>query len=311
MTASLAIPGEVLQNAGIDAGQIQVLDDRIPNWRVTIADQPAVLKRDWHLDESDIAWEHQFLTRLAATGFPAPRPIMAFAGRSWLAAGGGLWTLVSFQPGHTLGREDQPNLGEVGRFIARYHDAVAHREIEAPRIDELASIAPWDRLERTLHGRDGVGRFRKHMEQTMNELAVTGHAVAARLFIHGDFTTDNILIDGEPPTIVGAIDFALTNREVALADVAFGLWRSGRPESQAMTLDPARVAALVAGYASRRKLPPATARALPAYLKTRGLQLIVRATRAGAIDCSTQLERIHQIAAQEEQLRAGVNAVLD
>ena len=86
-------------------------------------------------------------------------------------------------------------------------------------------------------------------------LQKTGHAEAPRLFIHGDFTTDNILIDGEPPTIVGAIDFALTNREVALADVALGLWRSGRPESQAMTLDPARVAALVAGYASRRKHP--------------------------------------------------------
>ncbi len=57
----------------------------------------------------------------------------------------------------------------------------------------------------------------------MNELAVTGHAVAPRLFIHGDFTIDNILIDGEPPTIVGAIDFALMNREVALADVAFGV----------------------------------------------------------------------------------------
>src|SRR6266567_7593719 len=52
MRGPLAIPGEVLQSAGIDAGQIQVLDPRIPNWRVTIADQPAVLKRDWHLDES-------------------------------------------------------------------------------------------------------------------------------------------------------------------------------------------------------------------------------------------------------------------
>jgi Ser/Thr protein kinase RdoA (MazF antagonist) len=250
-----------------------------------------VLKRDWHLDESDIAWEHHFLTRLAATGFPAPRPITALAGRSWRAAGGGLWTLVSFQPGHTLGREEQPNLGEVGRFIARYHDAVEHLEIEAPRpwvpsIDELATLAPWDRLEQTLHGRDGVGRFRNHLDQTMNELAVTGHAETPRLFIHGDFTTDNILIEGEPPTIVGAIDFALTN-EVALADVAFGLWRSARPKSQAMTLDPARVAALVAGYASRRKVPAETALALPAYLKSRGLQLIVRATRAGALDCST------------------------
>ena len=42
------------ESARIDAGLLQVLHDRIPNWRVTIAGQPAVLKRDWHLDESDI-----------------------------------------------------------------------------------------------------------------------------------------------------------------------------------------------------------------------------------------------------------------
>jgi hypothetical protein len=80
-------------------------------------------------------------------------------------------------------------------FIARYHDAVEHLEIEAPRplvpsIDELAALAPWDRLERALHGRNGVGRFRKHLDQTMNELAVTAHALAPRLFIRGDFTTE-------------------------------------------------------------------------------------------------------------------------
>jgi Ser/Thr protein kinase RdoA (MazF antagonist) len=116
--------------------------------------------------------------------------------------------------------------------MARYHDAVERIEFETPRplvpsIDELAALPPWDRLERTLHGRDGVGRFRKHLEQTASELAETGHALAPPLFIHGDFTTDNILIDGEPPAIVGAIDFALTNREVALAGAAFGRWQSG------------------------------------------------------------------------------------
>jgi hypothetical protein len=113
MTASLPIPDEVLRRAGIDVGQVRVLDDRIPNWWVTIAGEPAMLKRDWHLDNSDIAWEQQFLTRLAATGFPAPRPITAFAGRSWIAAHGGLWTLVSFQPGIRSG-------GRTGRTLVKW-----------------------------------------------------------------------------------------------------------------------------------------------------------------------------------------------
>ena len=315
MPVSLQIPGDVLASASIDPGDVVVLNDRIPNWRLIVAGQPAVLKREWHLDTADIAWEHAFLTRLAATGFPAPRPVPAFAGQSWIMLGGRLWTLVSYQPGHTLGWEERPDLGEVGRFIARYHAAVEGLEVAAPRplvptIVALAALAPWDRLEQTLQGPDGVQQFRGYLEQTGDELAATGHAEARRLLIHGDFTTDNILVDGEPPTIVGALDFALTTREVALADLAFSLWRSGRSQPQAMALHPDRVAALVAGYASCRSVPATTARALPAYLKARGLQLIVRATHAGAPDCSPALERIAHIAAQQDQLQAVLARVL-
>jgi Ser/Thr protein kinase RdoA (MazF antagonist) len=309
-------PAEVLESAGIDPAQVLVLDARIPNWRVLVDDQPAVLKRDWHVDEADISWEHTFLTRLATTGFPAPRPVTAFAGRSWRVLGGELWTLVSFQPGRTLGWEDRPYLDDVGRFIARYHDAVEGLEMESPRplvptIGALGELAPWGQLEGSLHGTDGVRQFGAHLKQTADELDAAGHTRAPRVFIHGDFTTDNILIDGQPPTIVGALDFALTNPEPALADLAFSLWRCGRPEPQAMALDPQRVAALVAGYAKHRPLPPTTARDLPAYLKARGLQLIVRATRAGARDCAPQLERLGHLAAQQEVLQAALTAVLD
>ena len=65
MTTSLFPPDEVLERARIDPANVVVLDGRIPNWRVVVSDQPAVLKRDWHLDVSDIAWEYAFLTRRA------------------------------------------------------------------------------------------------------------------------------------------------------------------------------------------------------------------------------------------------------
>ena len=120
----------------------------------------------------------------------------------------------------------------------------------------------------------------------------------------------SLLVDGEPPTIVGGIDFALTHREAPIADLAFGLWRSGRPEPQALVVDPARVAAVVAGYISRRALPAGTVQALPTYLKARGLQLIIRATRAGAVDCSVQLERVGVIAAQQDELEVVLNRLV-
>jgi Ser/Thr protein kinase RdoA (MazF antagonist) len=230
------------------------------------------------------------------------------------ARAGALWTLVTFQPGHTLGWHPRPDPGQVGRFMARYHDAVEGIEMEAPRplvpaIDELAAVAPRDRLDVTLRGSDGVRRFREYLEQVAEELATTDHATAPRLLIH-DFTTDNLLVDGEPPTSVGAIDFALSNWEAPIADLAFGLWRSGRPEPQALTLDPARVAAVVAGSIGRRALPAGTVQALPTYLKARGLQLIVRATRAGAVDCSVQLERVGVIAAQQDELEVVLNRLV-
>jgi hypothetical protein len=43
-------------------------DGRVPNWRVIIDGQPAVLKREWYGDESDVAWEHAFLARLTING---------------------------------------------------------------------------------------------------------------------------------------------------------------------------------------------------------------------------------------------------
>ena len=62
----------------------------------------------------------------------------------------------------------------------------------------------------------------------------------------------------------------------AVADVGFGLWRSGRAEAAAVAADPARVRRLVAGYHGVR---PLDARAGPAavcaYMRARGLQFIV------------------------------------
>lgn len=153
-----------------------------------------------------------------------------------------------------------------------------------------------------MNGRDGVRRFREHLEETTGELAALDHENAPKLPIHGDFTTDNILIDGDPPAIVGAIDFALTNWEPVVADLAFALYRSGRHDPSDLSLDPRRVADVVAGYAERRALPQSTPSAVPVYAKARGLQLIVRWSRARLTDCSITLARVESIAKQRQEL---------
>src|SRR5262249_43309967 len=76
-------------------------------WRPAVGGRPAGLPRllprsPAGRPAADVAWEPAYLRRLAATGFPAPRPLGAFAGASWLAAAGAVWGLVSFLPGRTL-----------------------------------------------------------------------------------------------------------------------------------------------------------------------------------------------------------------
>jgi hypothetical protein len=57
-------------------------------------------------------------------------------------------------------------------------------------------------------------------------------------------------------------------------------------------------------------VPAGTVQALPTYLKAHGLQLIVRAMRVGAADCSVQLERVGVIAAQQDELEVVLNRLV-
>jgi hypothetical protein len=90
----------------------------------------------------DVAWLHAFLARLAGQGFPAPRPVPAFSGRSWTAAGGQLWELVSFIPGREVGWDREPPLDQIGALLARYH-ATARRitmGCQRPGVIPLAEV---------------------------------------------------------------------------------------------------------------------------------------------------------------------------
>jgi Ser/Thr protein kinase RdoA (MazF antagonist) len=104
---------------------------------------------------------------------------------------------------------------------------------------------------------------------------------AERLVIHGDFTNHNVIADGNPPKPVGVIDFQRAHVEVPLADIGYGLWRSGRPHQDVGRLDLTRLGRFVRGYASTTPFPASAARALPIFPYGRGLQMIARRIQAG------------------------------
>jgi Ser/Thr protein kinase RdoA (MazF antagonist) len=85
----------------------------------------------------DRAWLHGFLTQLAGLGFPAPRPLPCFGGRSWATADGMFWEIVSFLPGRSVGWAPVPPLEEIGALLGRYHQVAARIPVTSQRPSAL------------------------------------------------------------------------------------------------------------------------------------------------------------------------------
>jgi Ser/Thr protein kinase RdoA (MazF antagonist) len=233
----------------------------------------------------DIRWLHEFLSRLAPTGFPAPRPLPAFGGRSWTLSASSLWQLVTFLPGRVVGWSPALSMAEIGALLGRYHATVSTVEPGPQRpaalpLAEVPAVLLSGQLEAAGVGATVAARIRHLAAELATDLARAA-AGAERLVIHGDFTCHNVLAAGTPPVAAGVIDFELAHVESPLADIGYGLWRSGRPDQDAVELDGARVRQFLRGYASVRSITADQAQLVPIYLRGRGLQMIAKRVRAG------------------------------
>ena len=283
-------PGWLLAEAGLEIlpGDIRPREGRA--WlagrggtRVVLRQQPAP-GSDRLTD--DVIWLHAFLTRLAGLGFPSPRPVPCFAGRSWTMAGGALWEVVSFLPGWVVGWAAEPSMEEIGALLARYHATARQIEVTSQRptalpLAEVPQILLSGQLK-AVHLDPGVTVvIRREAERLARDLDQTGHLVPERVVIHGDFTNHNVVADGTPPRATGVIDFAGAHAERPLADIGYGLWRSGRPRQDADDLDLARIVRFLRGYATVLPVSADEARSIPVYIRGRGLQMIAKRVRAG------------------------------
>jgi Ser/Thr protein kinase RdoA (MazF antagonist) len=235
----------------------------------------------------DVTWLHAFMTRLAGAGFPSPRPLPCFDGESWIMAGGWLWEIVSFLPGHAVGWAPVPPMEEVGALLARYHVAIRRIPVtsQRPAALPLAEVPPV--LLSHQFGAippERAAPIRQLAAQLARDLDDTGHLARERMVIHGDFTNDNVIARGTPPAASGVIDFAGAHLETPLADIGYGLWRSGRPDERAGRLDLSRVRRFLRGYASVVRISPGEASIIPLYVWGRGLQMIAKRVRAGRND---------------------------
>jgi Ser/Thr protein kinase RdoA (MazF antagonist) len=263
---------------------------------------------------ADVSWLHAFLDRLAELGFPSPRPLQAFDGKSWATSGGMLWELVSFLPGHVVGWADQPSMEAIGCLLARYHSAARQVAVHSQRpgalpVAEVPGILLSPQVEATGISHERADAIRRLAGELARDLDDTGHQDRPQIVIHGDFTNHNVVANGRPPTATGVIDFALAHVETPLADIGYGLWRSGRPRQDADCLDVSRVRRFFRGYISTIAVTADQASVIPLYIRGRGLQMIAKRVRAGRADTG-MLAQVRWLAANSAAISDQLVAAL-
>jgi homoserine kinase type II len=289
------VPARLLEQAGL------VALERLPArqagmWLVDWHGTLGVLRRldpppGWAADAdlaADAGWVHGFLYQLAGGDFAAPRPLPVFGQRSWTVTGRGVWEVVSFIAGEVVGSGSREPMDAVGALLARYHGAACRVRVASQRPVALplaqvpavlASAGP-----RTAGGSEQLHLVRSLAGELADDLDRFGRGRLPRLVIHGDFTNHNVIAAGQPPRPWGVIDFTLAHLESPLADIGYGLWRSGRPYDQATFLDMPRVQRFVRGYASVRPLSADDAAAIEMFMRGRGLQILAKRVLAGHPD---------------------------
>jgi len=299
------VPDEVLALLPSPPQRVAPLDERGQPWLVQYGSSNAVLRRypperyPPAASLNHVRWLHDFLRGLASTGFPAPLPVNDLAGVSLMVVGGAIWELLTYLPGRVLGWCRRDALWQTGDIIARFHAASEQVSSADQRPGALPLPDCWP----------ATRSIQKLVQQFHDQLDVPSYATARRCVIHGDPTSHNVLVRGRPSRPSGLIDFTLAYREAASADLAFALWRSGRPAQHALDYDLSRVASLVRGYHRVRRLEPGEAALIPVLMLGRGLQMLTRLESRGQNDAAL-LGRLTWVSSHQQEIHGAVLAGL-
>jgi Ser/Thr protein kinase RdoA (MazF antagonist) len=277
---------------------LKLLDPRGQPWLVQSDDWIGVLREVSSASSVEhVAWLHQFLARLAETGFPAPRPLAVLGGASMVVVDDAIWEMVSFVPGRRLDWDRSVPLESAGALLARFHQASLTISPTEQRPGALPMELCSPAAEAAL------------AERFQRDLVDIGHLSAIRCVVHGDATQANMLVADQAGAVTGLVDFTLAHLGPPESDISFALWVAGRTEQPAISLESSRVRDFVAGYHRVRPLGAWAVRAIPLYLVGRGLQMHVRLERAGRRD-ETQARRLHWLDENRPVLEEAVASAL-
>jgi homoserine kinase type II len=219
------------------------------------------------LSARELPYYLNLMAHLAQHGVPCPAPVADRGGNYLGELNARPASLVTRLTGRDIVNPTPADCTRIGAVLARLHIA---GQSYGGHIDNPRGAAWWRAVMPTLlpHlNADDAALLRSEVEQPVPESA----AALARGTIHADLFRDNILFDaGE---VAGVIDFYFACSGALLYDVAITVndW-CFQPDSR---LDPARTAALLAGYHAVRAFTHAERAAWTGMLRQGALRFWV------------------------------------
>jgi homoserine kinase type II len=216
--------------------------------------------------DADVAFEAEVHAFLAEARFPAPRLVLAQGGTPAVRVRGKSALLFAYAPGEELrdGDVGPEHCLRVGEELARLHDLAAGFAADRSNPYGPARVAAWIAAVREDPRDEEVRAALPLLEE---ELRLAERLPGApRGLVHGDLFVDNLLWIGGRVSAV--LDWEMSCVDAFAYDlgVALSAW------CWTDAFDPARAAALAAGYRGRRRVEAETAEALFPYARHAALR---------------------------------------
>lgn len=250
--------GELLELKGIASGITNT------NYFVTTTTGRYVLTLFEKNTAEELPYFLDLMDHLATHDIPCPAPVHRHDGQSLGMLNGKPAALVTCLRGKSLERASEQHCREIGRVLARMHEAGTsfEQQMDNPRgkawrIATAVEVMP---LMET-----GAANLlsRELKYQSGQDLGALPHGV-----IHADLFRDNVLFDGDE--LGGLIDFYYACNDVLLYDVAIAV-NDWCIEADGH-LDPFRTQALLDGYEEYRRLTEEERIAWPLMLRTAAMR---------------------------------------
>lgn len=198
---------------------------------------------------ADLPFFLALMEHLAERGIPCPLPVHDRNGTPLRTVEGKPFAIVTFLPGRWPKTLRAEHCLEVGRMLARIHQAVADF---TPTRPNALSVPGWRRLIEGVRSAPSplVTRLMPEITEALDKVEVYWPSGLPSGVIHGDFFPDNVFF--EESRISGVLDFYFACTDIFAYDLAIALNAWCFEPDIAFNITKAR--ALLSGYTEVRPL---------------------------------------------------------